>query len=733
MTPETPDARDVRADAPVDFGKYVLERRIAVGGTSEVYLARLKVSGREGDLLVIKRLLPAFLVDPAALGMFATEARLHRAVSHPNVVRVYEAGVVEGEPYLAMEYIDGVDAAHLLRRAQVEQRTFPIGLAIYVARAICDALYSVHSAKDPTGAPLAVMHRDVTPSNLYLSAKGDVRLGDFGIARTGAGRPSRASMGAGIKGKYGYLSPEQVCGESCDHRSDLFSLAVVICEMVLGRPLFPGSGQLAVLLAIRDGRIDALRAAQASLPAGLFDVLAKALSREPAARYSSALELSDALAPFETPSRAELVTELASWVAWARDAGALARRLQGAIRESGERLVRVRVPDEDDDIPTTPRAGGSAPAVAPDEAKTLLRAKRSSDPPTVPRGGQEPRTLPRVPSTSAASAAFRDDEPPTARFDERPSFIRFAGGEEIGPIAFARIIEMIVTGQLGSDDQVDLMGQGLRRVALIDLLERHLPDAATTRSVRTPGPPDATFELSAKPLLAILGQLGRDEESGFLLIEGKPPGESSYSRREVYLKLGTLHHVGTSDVSELLGQSLVRRGMISNAELDMALAVLSKFEGRLGDTLVALGLLDAMDLFRAIEEQGKERLARVFGWSEGRATFYRGVLPARVEFPLELELADLMLAGLEVAQPSDAPVTMFQDHLGKRLRRTKRTGSPKRRSVLPKPVVLFLDTVGGGMELRQVMMRLSTTGALSASEALRAMQVAIALGLVEAS
>jgi serine/threonine-protein kinase len=248
-----------------------------------------------------------------------------------------------------------------------------------------------------------------------------------------------------------------------------------------------------------------------------------------------------------------------------------------------------------------------------------------------------------------------------------------------------------------------------------------------------PTPPDETFDLATTPLLAVLGRMSLGTETGFVLIEGKPPADTMYARREVYLKTGTLHHIATSDVSELLGQSLVRRGLISPPELDMALAVLSKFDGRLGDTLVALGLIDAMELFRAIEEQGKERLARVFGWSEGRATFYRGVLPTRVEFPLELELADLMLAGLEVAQPSDAPVMMFENHLEKKLRRGRREQSPKKRAALPRSVVLFLDALGGGMSLRQVMMRLGTTGAIGAADALRAMQVAIALGLVEES
>src|SRR5690606_36353283 len=154
---------------------------------------------------------------------------------------------------------DGVDVYGLIRRAESEQRRIPPRLAIFIARAVAKALSSVHGATDAEGAPLHIVHRDVTPSNIYLSNQGEVKLGDFGIARVTRAPHSSGQATAGLKGKFGYLAPEQVAGEEFDHRADLFSLAVVLGDLLIGRRIFPGNGQLAVLLAIRDVNIEPLR------------------------------------------------------------------------------------------------------------------------------------------------------------------------------------------------------------------------------------------------------------------------------------------------------------------------------------------------------------------------------------------------------------------------------------------------------------------------------------------
>ncbi|MGH7328607.1 MAG: serine/threonine-protein kinase, partial [Polyangiaceae bacterium] len=303
---------------PVRFGPYMLEARIAVGGTAEVYLASIADPGAtpphgalaKNGQLIVKRLLPHFLNDPDGRTMFQREADLHAAVHHPNVVHVYGSGVHStGEPYLSMEYVDGVDAYRLLRRFRTEGRPVPARLAVHVVRDVLAGLQSVHSATDEKGTPLGIIHRDVTPSNLYLSREGKTKLGDFGIARATSRATLRNAASAMLKGKISYLAPEQVAGEPFDSRADLFSVASVLAEMVIGRPLFPGAGQLAILLAIRDCRIEPLREHKTQLPPGLFEVLERALARDPKQRYQTATELADALAqvdPDTETSRKEL-------------------------------------------------------------------------------------------------------------------------------------------------------------------------------------------------------------------------------------------------------------------------------------------------------------------------------------------------------------------------------------------------------------------------------------------
>lgn len=636
------------------------------------------------------------LEDPTALGMFAQEAQLHRSVRHPNVVEVYEAGVVNGEPFLALEYIDGVDASLLMRRAQTESRPIAVPLAVHIIRGVCAALECVHNATSPEGEKLGIVHRDVSPSNIYLSVKGDIRLGDFGIARPNArtARPTKSNM---LKGKYNYLSPEQVSGEPFDYRADIFSLAVVLAEMLIGAPLFTGSGELAVLLSIRDCRLDPLIAIEPRLPAGLGAVVERALQKSPELRYTSAAEFSTALAPFEVWSGScrEL---LSSWVDWARETSIL--------RGSQDRFRAV--------APASPASPEGAP--------------ESLDAPFVQGDTERPpaRKPPIPPSFDDDDLGINDRK--TINYEDSPSYLRDSKGVVSGPVTFARLIELIVTGQLGADDEVNLMGQGYKKIGSIDLLERHLPASRTTRTIAGPAPPDMIHDLARTPLLEVLATLHLRRETGLLLLENPSGDPASAGRKEVYLQRATVFHVASAEAGELLGQRLVRRGTLAVEELDMALAVMPRFDGRLGDTLIALGLIDPVMLFQAIEEQGRERLLSAFLWTSGTASFFRGVSASRVEFPLDLDLAALMLAGLEVSLPEAVIKDQFRDARNRVLRRL----SPSVTFPLPRSVGVLREAVGGsGMALGQVLMRVSVAAKVETAEALRAMQVGIALGVLE--
>ena len=583
------------------FGPFLLDRRIAVGGSAEVFLARPKRGERPAPRLVVKRLLPT-VRENSDIKQLEREAELHQAVQHPNVVKVFGAGEVNGEPYIAMEYVEGVDVYRLLRRAEAEQKRIPHPLAVHVTRQVADALTCVHSATDDHGKPLDIVHRDINPSNVYLSVTGEVKVGDFGIARTSAARPHSVPSAKGLKGKFGYLAPEQVAGEPFDHRADLFALSVLLGEMLIGERIFPGSGELAVLLAIRDGNYERLEARKGELSAGLYRVLTMGLARRPEKRFDSAQSFSSALAPFEEPSPQALKEELSHWVRWARDDGGFFRKIEGRIRDSMQRMQAVRL-------------AASVPPVV------------NEAPPIASRDSIGPRDT-------------------TVR-------VRREGSDQTEKLAFPKLLEMVATGELRATDRVALMGQGFRAIEDIDELARHLlpSNTQTTRQLHEPGVPDYQAILSETPMLGVLAHMRCHRETGALFVTRSD--EEVEKRKEIYLLDGRLHHVASSERAELLGEYLVRRDALQRKQLDAALSIISRYGGRLGDTLISMGLVEPIDLFRAIRDQGRDRVAAICGWSSGHAIFYRGTKPGHVEFPLDLDLSAPMMAGAVVVSKGE--------------------------------------------------------------------------------
>jgi serine/threonine-protein kinase len=684
MSGENPPRRGLPrplSGGPVKFGPYWLDSRLAVGGTAEVYIARPIDPSAQPRKLIVKRLLPYFVADPEGRTMFEREAALHAAVHHENVVEVYGSGMHDGEPWLAMEYVDGCDLYRLLRRVSGDVRRLSPSVATHIACNVLRALDSVHSARDANGQPLGIIHRDVTPSNLYLSIDGRAKLGDFGIARSNSRATLRSDASAMLKGKFTYLAPEQVAGEPFDSRVDLFSLAAVLAEMLLGKPLFAGSGQLAVLLAIRDCRIDSLREARGTLPKGLYEVLERALLRDPASRYPNAAELLAAIQPFDTnpqASRAELGV-LVRWVQNAPSTGQMA-----AVRESAAKM--------------------------------------------------------RAAQAAVASKPTEDTDRTTGEYMAIPSRAVTQSGRMLGPWPFARLVEAIATGEIGRGDRVDYMGRGLQPIEAIEELARFLPArSVTTNRMAGVGSPDFVDDVSTHALVTVLLRVIEAEATGVLFAEG-PTESRRFSRsnlaqgeggrKELYFVGGKLHHVASNNASELLGEYLARRNVISREELDFALAVLPRYGGRMGDTLISLGLVGSLDIFRAIKEQGRDRLVDLFQWRTGTLTFFGGQAAPHVEFPLELEVPPLLLAGLQVGIPGDAPLdkwrARYDDTLG-----PATTLRPKLRTVAWPPVVKrLLEASDEPAPLREVLAAVVNDGTTTATDALRALEILLAGKLI---
>jgi serine/threonine protein kinase len=265
--------------------RYKLVARLGHGGMAEVFLAAWEVAPFVHRPVVIKRLHAHFTEDQNLVQMFLDEARLLCLLEHPHIVKTLEAGVIEGRCCIAMEYLEGQPLHRVLRRAY-QRGKLPIELGVSIAISMLDALSYAHDATDAQGQPLEIVHRDVSPHNVFVTNDGQVKVLDFGIAKAKT-QEGRTATGI-VKGKVGYIAPEQAAAEAVDRRADIWSSGVVLWEALSGSRLFKAETDAATLNLTLQGAIPTARARRPELPAELDVVLARALQRIPALRYGNA-------------------------------------------------------------------------------------------------------------------------------------------------------------------------------------------------------------------------------------------------------------------------------------------------------------------------------------------------------------------------------------------------------------------------------------------------------------
>jgi serine/threonine protein kinase len=285
----------VPSPVPVEFGKYQLLERLAVGGMAELYRARFDAVAGVSKPVVIKKILPAFAGSEAFVRMFVNEARIAVSLSHGNIAQVFDFGEIDGDYFLAMEYVHGQPLSRVLRRAHALQFPFlPEPIALQIGIGMCRGLHYAHSRVDERGRSLQIVHHDVSPQNVLLGYAGEVKIVDFGIAR--ARNATDAAMQAtGVKGKYPYFSPEQARGESVDHHADLYATGVVLYQMLCGR--LPHLGKMVqAMQSIIRGEFPSPRSLNPRLSPELEATLLRAMAYSPGDRFGSAQDLEHALA-----------------------------------------------------------------------------------------------------------------------------------------------------------------------------------------------------------------------------------------------------------------------------------------------------------------------------------------------------------------------------------------------------------------------------------------------------
>ncbi len=277
---------------PVPFGKYYLLGLIARGGMAEVYRARPRNEPTSEQLLAIKVMRPQLAREARFVNMFNREGQLAMLLAHDSIVRTIEIGRIEGRHYIAMDYIGGRDLTQLLRRCQETNKRIPVPHAVYIAARIAEGLHFAHSIRGADGRPLNIVNRDVSPSNVRLSYDGEVKLLDFGIAQALMKFTSEIGV---LKGKFSYMSPEQIRGMPLDARTDIFSAGIILHEMLTTEKLFRGDTEFALMEKVRKAEIPPPSKFNRRVNPEVDRIVLKCLARDVGNRYQTAAELAGEL------------------------------------------------------------------------------------------------------------------------------------------------------------------------------------------------------------------------------------------------------------------------------------------------------------------------------------------------------------------------------------------------------------------------------------------------------
>jgi eukaryotic-like serine/threonine-protein kinase len=392
---------------PIPFGRHLLLERINVGGMAEVFKA--KAFGVEGfeRIVAVKRILPTLADDDEFITMFIDEARIAAHLTHQNIVQIFELGRADKTFFISMEYVAGHDLRLILDHQKKTKRPLEITKSCFIVSRVAEALEYAHRKRDPAGRDLKIIHRDVTPQNIIISFEGEVKLCDFGIAKA-ASRASRTQVGV-LKGKFAYMSPEQVRGQPTDRRGDIFALGVIFYEMLTGERLFLGESDYATLDAVRLAVIEPPTKFNPQISPELEAIMLKMLARDPKERYQWASEVHEDLLDHLTPAgkRPYHGRHLRAWMqeSYARDVEVENAKL--------EEFMRVKAPanlGEDDELDVGPAA-----AVA-----ELAEKSVASDPADRPRNRELPDhsdatdAIPALSSKERSPVAKRAPPGPTS-------------------------------------------------------------------------------------------------------------------------------------------------------------------------------------------------------------------------------------------------------------------------------------------------------------------------------
>jgi serine/threonine protein kinase len=725
-------------DFPVGFGRYTLIERLAVGGMAEVFVATAPGEHGFTKKVVIKRLLPALSTDDTYKAMFIDEAKLTARLVHPKIAQTFELGKVTDALFIAMEYVDGIDVLALLREFASKKRRVQPQLAAWIAHEVLDALDYAHNLRDEGGSMLGIVHRDISPSNVLLSMRGDVKLVDFGIARAIDPERAHKSKSGTLKGKYGYMSPEQVIELPLDGRSDVFSVGVVLAELLTGRRLFAAANELDVLLMVRDAKLGRLDKYGVDLEPDLSAIVRKALKKPVEERWASAAAFRDAIAEWLFEHRHRMTNKHVSETVRELHDAVLARRQRvgsGALPALPDEPRAARPMSEADGVITIEAGMGepgmedvSMPVIsmsydaeravisdAPAKAVATAAAAKPAAvhvPPIAPVKVPPP-AAPRATGSSPPPAVGRAQTPRTlaARAAMAEGVVEIPIADTISGAVEAIVLpdaEASAAAPLAPPEAFKAEEDSISR-AFDDLTEEPtgtrsrdvpMPSADELARKRPPTPPaladiaepsDDAGDFALTSPLRVLFRLMTARATGLLVVA------VGGIKKEIYVRDGQPEYVSSNVASELFGNYLVTKGVLSDGELAMALAMMPHYGGKLGDTLVGLGLLKPLEVFRHLTRQVRTKIIDVCTWNKGGFAWYAGRENPREAFPLDFNAFEILGAGaMTVAEEIIDTWVAKYGSLKLRASRTRRVG-PERFEV--KGLVELFESLDGKMSV----------------------------------
>ncbi len=555
------------------FGKYRLLERIGSGGMAEIWKASLGgVDGFE-KILVVKKILPKYARHRQFITMFVQEAKVCSGLHHANVVQIYELGEEAGEYYIAMEYVPGCDLLKLLTSATKVNKPPPPELCLFILTEVCKGLGYAHAAADAQGKPLDIVHLDVSPSNILLSHDGEVKLTDFGVAKAAVEGQS-AAVDDRLKGKLGYMSPEQVTGKTIDHRSDIFSVGIILYELFTLKRLFLGKTDIETLSNIRDANVHVRLSRHPEVPTAVAEIIRRALTRNPDTRFQTAFEMEDAISQYLFERRVRVTPMMLS--AYLSD-------LLGGVERVA--LVRAGATDLDVDAP-----------FSSDQSRPIgSRGAKTHQDPEVPSKAVTPPGLKR-PVFQANSGAFR------LKSDK----------SEFGPVSYHNLRDLLQAHAVSPGELVSVDGSDWVPLAEVPGLTALMPASLRYEAAE---PRDAG-RFGVDGGVRLLARLARAKDTGRLKLV-RPE-----ARKEVWFRRGKPVHISSTNKAELLGAHLLSRGAITQAQLDEAFDGMRTDGGPIGTALVRAESIDHGQLQRELELQFREKFIQVIAWQDAAYEFF---------------------------------------------------------------------------------------------------------------